>query len=62
MTLQGAIGELEDADGVGGLTAPLGRGPRVEEALAGHALGVNRHVAVAEHDDISVGEVERIGI
>src|SRR5690606_3642152 len=48
--------DLEEADGVGGGPALPGRGAGVEEALAVDALGVQRQVAVAEHDQVGLGE------
>src|SRR3954465_12990294 len=48
--------EVEDAIGAAGLAPPLGRRAGIEEDLAVDAFGVPRDVAVAENDDVGVGE------
>lgn len=50
------VGQLEAPHGAAGLAAALDRRAWVEQALAFHALDVERFVAVAEHDQPGVGE------
>src|SRR4051794_16592124 len=49
--------DVERPQGVVGLRPALGGGTRVEEELAVHARIVPWDVAVAEHDDVGLGEL-----